>query len=631
MAFVLLAFSICMTGDCVFLPNGWSSVGVPQPHELLRITLGLKHQESKIEKLKSILQEVSDPQNRRYGRYLTKNEIDSIVTPEEKDIQTIETWIRSKTGLSTERIVRRGGDSLQFQVSVRDAENLFNTTLHRLCYDCSGREMESLTVIRSSTGQLQLPSAVGKLVEIVSPIYNFLPFSALRRYHRMQRISKNKNDPSVIPLTIKALYGIGTSGQSNLGATQAIAEMQHALGPEGFAIGDLNMYQKSMGLMHSIVPKHIVGHNDGIDQTGECTLDTDLIGAVADNAADETTFLLIDEWMYELGLALHNMKTPPLVVSISWGYAETRQCGPTDFGPDMPANCTLLGIHSNASYIDRVNVEFLKLSLRGITLVASSGDRGAPGSINSDCSHDHDPEKALNPEFPAASPYVLSVGATSLSTSKIIDPNAPNTPKPCKPSLFFKGFKCASNGTEQVCSTETGAKITSGGGFSRYSPRPQWQNLAVESYLDKAAKELPPKSSFNSSNRAFPDVSAIGHNILIYMKGTGSNGWDLIDGTSASAPIWAAMITRLNRERLIAKKPPLGFINPMLYGLYKLRNRSAYFTDVAYGANNCTTASEGPTECCKYGYASAANSWDPVTGLGTPNFQAILQYVKALP
>ena len=72
MAFVLLAFSICMTGDCVFLPNGWSSVGVPQPHELLTITLGLKHQESKIEKLKSILQEVSDPQNRRYGRYLTK-------------------------------------------------------------------------------------------------------------------------------------------------------------------------------------------------------------------------------------------------------------------------------------------------------------------------------------------------------------------------------------------------------------------------------------------------------------------------------------------------------------------------------------------------------------------------------
>ena len=79
----------------------------------------------------------------------------------------------------------------------------------------------------------------------------------------MQRVSKDKNDPSVIPLTIKALYGIGTSGQSNLGATQAIAEMQHALGPEGFAVGDLNMYQKSMGLMHSIVPKYIVGHNDG--------------------------------------------------------------------------------------------------------------------------------------------------------------------------------------------------------------------------------------------------------------------------------------------------------------------------------------------------------------------------------
>ena len=161
---------------------------------------------------------------------------------------------------------------------------------------------------------------------------------------------------------------------------------------------------------------------------------------VAEDAAEETTFWLVDEWMYELGLALHNTKAPPLVVSISWGYAETRQCGPTDFGPDMPANCTLLGIHSNASYVERVNVEFMKLALRGITLVASSGDRGAPGSINADCSHDRDPGKALNPGFPAASPYVLSVGATSLSPSTVMDPKAASTPKPCKPSLFFKGF-----------------------------------------------------------------------------------------------------------------------------------------------------------------------------------------------
>jgi tripeptidyl-peptidase-1 len=628
--FVLFLCCLLTVGNC-FVPPGWTRLGAPESGEVLTITLGLKQSRSGIGELKSILSKVSDPHNQRYGQYLTRDAIDTIIKPKERDVQIVETWVKSNTLLPVGGLVRSGGDALQFQVSVKEAEFLFNTTLYRFCYDCMGRESKAVSVIRSFPGQLKLPAHIMGIVEVVSPIYNFLPFSALRRHHRTQNTGVEGDDPSVIPLTIKSLYGIGAARQSNVGSTQAVAEMQHALGPEGFAVGDLNMYQQSMGLTYSLVPKTVVGHNDGIDQTGECTLDTDLIGAVAEDAAEETTFWLVDEWMYELGLALHNTKAPPLVVSISWGYAETRQCGPTDFGPDMPANCTLLGIHSNASYVERVNVEFMKLALRGITLVASSGDRGAPGSINADCSHDRDPGKALNPGFPAASPYVLSVGATSLSSSTVLDPKAASTPKPCKPSLFFKGFECASNGTEQVCSTETGAKITSGGGFSRYSPRPKWQSSAVESYLNMATENLPPKSSFNSSNRAFPDVSAIGHNVLIYLQGTGSRGWDLIDGTSASAPIWAAMITRWNRERLSAKKPPLGFINPMLYDLDKRSNRSAYFSDLPNGNNKCTTASEGPKECCKYGYTSAKNHWDPVTGLGTPKFQAILEHVKLLP
>jgi len=38
-----------------------------------------------------------------------------------------------------------------------------------------------------------------------------------------------------------------------------------------------------------------------------------------------------------------------------------------------------------------------------------------------------------------------------------------------------------------------------------------------------------------------------------------------LDGTSASAPIFAGVVTLLNDARLNAGKSPLGFLNPMLY------------------------------------------------------------------
>jgi tripeptidyl-peptidase-1 len=39
----------------------------------------------------------------------------------------------------------------------------------------------------------------------------------------------------------------------------------------------------------------------------------------------------------------------------------------------------------------------------------------------------------------------------------------------------------------------------------------------------------------------------------------------LYGGTSASTPIFAGVINRLNEERLNAGKGPIGFLNPSLY------------------------------------------------------------------
>jgi len=130
---------------------------------------------------------------------------------------------------------------------------------------------------------------------------------------------------------------------------------------------------------------------------------------------------------------------------------------------------------------------------------------------------------------------------------------------------------------------------------------------------------MPPASYFNASGRAIPDVAAIGHNLLIVLKGDDKP----VDGTSASAPIFAAIVSMLNVASINATGKPLGFLNPFLYKMAV--DEPAAFHDITVGDNICTAY--GCASTCK-GYEAAAG-WDPVTGLGTPNFERMLAYVQA--
>lgn len=80
-------------------------------------------------------------------------------------------------------------------------------------------------------------------------------------------------------------------------------------------------------------------------------------------------------------------------------------------------------------------------------------------------------------------------------------------------------------------------------------------------YLRNATIPKPPASSFNASNRAYPDVAALGNNIVVYQSGS----WQLTGGTSASAPIVASILGLMNDWLLSNGKKPLGFANPLLY------------------------------------------------------------------
>jgi hypothetical protein len=80
------------------------------------------------------------------------------------------------------------------------------------------------------------------------------------------------------------------------------------------------------------------------------------------------------------------------------------------------------------------------------------------------------------------------------------------------------------------------------------------------------------------------------------------------------------MITLLNDIRLPQGKSPLGFIDPLLYQM----DSSCFSDDITEGSNCCKVLFE---PCAKTGI-SAAKGWDPVTGLGSPNFAKMADCVS---
>jgi tripeptidyl-peptidase I len=164
-----------------------------------------------------------------------------------------------------------------------------------------------------------------------------------------------------------------------------------------------------------------------------------------------------------------------------------------------------------------------------------------------------------------------------------------------------------------ACSSKTGGIITSGGGFSTVFSQPQYQADAVKEFFSNSNPEdIPPQDQYNSLGRAYPDVAVLGYNYII----TDDDKFCAESGTSASAPVFAAMLTLINDARLSAGQPPVGFINPLLY---KLRHTKGIFNDVLQGDNKCGAGRYPEVTCCKYGF-TATTGFDPLTGLGSVNF-----------
>jgi len=121
-------------------------------------------------------------------------------------------------------------------------------------------------------------------------------------------------------------------------------------------------------------------------------------------------------------------------------------------------------------------------------------------------------------------------------------------------------------------------------------------------------------------------VATLGHNEICVVSGKLTP----VDGTSASGPVLAGLISLLNDARLNAGLPSMGFINPFLYSAR--RNNTAAFYDVTVGNNNDGDIQPRCSiypDTCPYGFQTAPG-WDPVSGLGTPNYPILLAMALAL-
>ncbi|KAH9022820.1 subtilisin-like protein [Lactarius pseudohatsudake] len=205
---------------------------------------------------------------------------------------------------------------------------------------------------------------------------------------------------------------------------------------------------------------------------------------------------------------------------------------------------------------------FGMLGVRGVSVLIATGDDGVG---HGDCRAD-DGSVRFIPLWPATCPYVTAVGGTT-------------------------GY-----GPEFAASL-------SGGGFSDHFRRPVYQEQTVTEFLQHLGNQY--QGKYNATSRGIPDISAQALRLPMILKGERR----AVSGTSGSAPIVAGIISLLNDYLISQGKPPLGFLNPWLYGT---------------GMSGLTDITSGSNPGCNTNGFSAIEGWDPVTGLGTPDFQRLL-------
>jgi kumamolisin len=340
---------------------------------------------------------------------------------------------------------------------------------------------------------------------------------------------------SFTPPQVASLYGFPSS--TGLGQCVALIELGG-----GFRPADLDTYFKGLSVSSPTVTAVSVDHaqnspsGDASGPDGEVMLDIEVVGAIAPQAKIAVYFAPNTDagFLDAITTAIHDTTNAPSVISISWGGAESTW---------------------TSQAMTAMDEAFQAAATLGITVCIASGDNGSSDGVTDGANH---------VDFPASSSFALACGGTSLKAS-------------------------FSTIASEVVWNDGANGGASGGGISGFFPKPAWQSSL--NAVDTSGR------SVALTQRGVPDVAGnadpeTGYEVRV--DGSAS----VIGGTSAVAPLWAALIARANQ--LSGK--PAGFLNPQLY------QNPHTFRDITSGNN---------------GNFAAASGWDACTGLGSPNGAAL--------
>ncbi len=374
------------------------------------------------------------------------------------------------------------------------------------------------------------------------------------------------NEPfpgSMAPKDALAAYQIPDSAKAG-GKIVALIEL-----PSVHGMADVNAYRRQYGIAElpacpvdgSGVPQpggaacfarvgedgttHSTTSTDCAGWSGETGLDMDMVSA----ACPDCSIVVVEAQTTD---DLDEMNS--VAAKVVGAAAESNSWGGSETGNDDP------------SFYDNP----------GILTLAASGDSGY---INEGLG------VLTGPNFPASAPYVIAVGGTTLEES-------------------------GGQYSEVVWNDGTGqgglfggASLGAGGsGCSGEFARPSWQmgsGFAFGSCDKRASVDISAAAQFNPS--------ANGGGIAAYDADDG--GWNSVVGTSAAAPLVAAIMVRLGLA---------GKDNHELF-----YNHISDFNDVTSGTND----NEG---LCNDVMCTAGKGWDGPTGLGTPNGERLAQLVAPI-
>lgn len=579
------SFSQHIVFEQVQAQKGWIVTGSPAPNETIFFRTALRPSQQRLQLFEETISAVSDPFDAQYGHHLRRDQLKDLLGANES-ATAVRKWLAA-SGISKDDV--QGDDEwINFSTTISKAEKLLNTTFQIFRNKIDQREL-----VR--TLRYAVPKEIAASIDLIQPTTRFprirpahddiLQATVLGNFTVGINSSCNR---AIVPTCLQEIYNIrGFNLSSNSSRTGFMGVSGYLKEYANYA--DLAKFQQKYYPAATGANFTWTSINGGLlnqsstSDSSEANLDvqyaTSLTYPLPVNfySTGGLGFLVPDN---DQPIQADNQNEPyleQLTYLMNLPDGQLPHTLATSYGEDEQS--------VPASYAQKVCNMFGALGLRGVSVIFASGDEG----VGSACeTNDGTNQTRFNAQFPASCPYVTAVGATMSIGPEIATP-------------------------------------FSGGGFSERWPRPWWQQNAVVSYLgilgDKKWAGL-----YNLWGRGVPDVAAQGQNFLVI-----DNGFTLgISGTSCAAPTFASIIALINALKLQNGQPPLGFLNPWLY-----TQASSTLNDITQGGSVGCTGHDVftglATPFVPYASWNATEGWDPVTGLGTPDFQKMLQMAMASP